>query len=89
MQAAPRKRLSAAAAYSHPALGGGLGGAVNTALTRLGDATGKVGAQPGAGSFPSLSYALVQQQQNCLVRNTQYRVRVLPFAAGRGHEMRA
>jgi hypothetical protein len=41
MQAAPRRRLSGSAAAGHPALGGGLGGAVNTVLSRLGDATGK------------------------------------------------
>ncbi len=43
MQAAPRKRLSAAAAAAHPALGGGLTGALNSALWRLGDAADKVG----------------------------------------------
>ena len=42
MQAAPRKRLSAAAAAAHPALGGGLTGALNSALWRLGDAADKV-----------------------------------------------
>ena len=42
MQAAPRKRLSAAAAVAHPALGGGLTGALNSALWRLGDAADKV-----------------------------------------------
>ncbi len=42
MQAAPRKRLSASAAAAHPALGGGLSGALNSALWRLGDAADKV-----------------------------------------------
>ena len=46
MQAAPRKRLSAAAAAAHPALGGGLTGALNSALWRLGDAADKVWSHP-------------------------------------------
>lgn len=46
MQAAPRKRLSAAAAAAHPALGGGLTGTLNAALWRLGDAADKVLCHP-------------------------------------------
>lgn len=42
MQAAPGKRLSASAAAAHPALGGGLTGALNSALWRLGEAADKV-----------------------------------------------
>lgn len=65
MQAAPRKRLSAAAAVAHPALGGGLTGALNSALWRLGDAADKVwtlsqwlcsgGAQTIVGCLPGTS----------------------------------
>jgi len=51
MQAAPRKRLSASAAAAHPALGGGLTGALNSALWRLGEAADKVMILP---SPPSL-----------------------------------
>ena len=46
MQAAPRKRLSAAAAAAHPALGGGLTGALNSALWRLGAAADQVWGFP-------------------------------------------
>jgi len=37
MQAAPRKRLSAAAAAAHPALGGGITAALNSLSRRAGD----------------------------------------------------
>ncbi len=56
MQAAPRKRLSAAAAAAHPALGGGLTGAINSALWRLGDAADKVWQHPAQCHASQASY---------------------------------
>ena len=65
MQAAPRRRLSAARATGHPALGGGFGGAVTSALTRLGDATDRVRA---AWSGTALRAAHSRERSSCALQ---------------------